>query len=329
MRESTVPADTDGGWKQVIEDFAEEFFRFFFPEVHARIDFGREYSFLNQELAALFSGTRAGRRHVDKLIQVHWKNASPSPILLHVEVQAQRDAGFTRRMFDYNYRIGRRYNRPVLSLALLVDGCGNFRPDRYFQETMGCSTEFRFRTVKLIDFKSEEELLADANPFAVATLIQLRKLRAGRDMERRFNDKVALMRELYRRNYSRENVQRLFWFMDHILTLPEDLTERFRDEVEMIEEESNMPYLSIYERRAMEKGREEGREEGIEKGIRDGIVSAVHQALEVRFGDVPQALLERIERCETTEQLKMLHRQALSVASLDELQSWLDRGALT
>ena len=30
-------ADMDGGWKQVIEDYTEEFFRFFFPEVHAAV----------------------------------------------------------------------------------------------------------------------------------------------------------------------------------------------------------------------------------------------------------------------------------------------------
>ena len=36
-------------------------------------------------------------------------------VLLHVEVQAQRDPEFPRRMFDYYSRICKRYQRPVAS----------------------------------------------------------------------------------------------------------------------------------------------------------------------------------------------------------------------
>ncbi len=40
----------DGGWKQIIEDFIEEFFRFYFPKIHAMIDFEAEIQFLDKEL---------------------------------------------------------------------------------------------------------------------------------------------------------------------------------------------------------------------------------------------------------------------------------------
>lgn len=36
-------ADMDGGWKQLIEKYLEAFFRFFFPAVHAGIDFRQNY----------------------------------------------------------------------------------------------------------------------------------------------------------------------------------------------------------------------------------------------------------------------------------------------
>ena len=87
MDEPTA-ADMDGGWKQVIEDFLEEFFRFFFPAVHAGIDFQQGYQYLDKELAKVMVDAEAGDREVDKLIQVHWgrgrgvdspARGSPSP----------------------------------------------------------------------------------------------------------------------------------------------------------------------------------------------------------------------------------------------------------
>ena len=65
-------ADMDGGWKQIIEDYLEEFFHFFFPQVHAAIDFRRECQSLDKELAKIMVGAEVGDREVDKLIQVHW-----------------------------------------------------------------------------------------------------------------------------------------------------------------------------------------------------------------------------------------------------------------
>jgi hypothetical protein len=68
------------------------------------------------------------------------------------------------------------------------------------------------------------------------------------------------------------------------------------------------------------EGREEGLEVGLEKGTRQGIVVAVRPTLEVRFGGAPQPLPGSIARCENVEQWRALHRQAMTVGSLDELQ---------
>ena len=72
-----------------------------------------------------------------------------------------------------------------------------------------------------------------------------------------------------------------------------------------------MPYLTTFEQKALEQG--------IEKGIRQGIVDALRQTLTVRFGDVPESLLESIQQIKSIEELQTLHKLALTVASLDEL----------
>ncbi|MBI3822713.1 MAG: hypothetical protein HY289_08535 [Planctomycetes bacterium] len=47
-------------------------------------------------------------------------------------------------MFVYHYRLLDRYNRRVVSLAVLGDDDTDWRPDRYNDELWGCSIEFRF-----------------------------------------------------------------------------------------------------------------------------------------------------------------------------------------
>ena len=325
MSEQTA-ADMDGGWKQMIEDYLEEFFRFFFPHVHASINFQAGYKFLDKELAKVMVDTETGDRRADKLIQVQWIDDAVQWILLHVEVQAQRDADFAQRMYVYNYRIWDRYQKPVISLALLVDASATFRPDRFRQGMAGCQLDFRFPVVKLLDYKTEDELAADPSPFALASLIQLRKIQAGNDVQQRYRFKLAFIRELYCRGYERDDILRLFRFMDYILRLPDELASRFRSELESMEERLSMPYVTSVERLARQEGIELGFEKGIEKGIERGLQSIrdlLLQTVQIRFGQVPDPLRASINACTSTEQLSDFHRRALLANSLSELPAHL------
>jgi hypothetical protein len=316
-------SDMDGGWKQIIEDYLEEFFRFFFPRIHASINFNAEYHFLDKELAKLMVDTETGGRRVDKLIQVQWKDGSIEWILLHVEVQAQREVDFARRMYVYHYRIWDRYKQPVISLALLADGNPNFRPNHFHRERAGCQLDFRFPIVKLLDYKTEEELAADPSPFALASLVQLRKIQAGKDVQQRYQFKLALIREMYSHGHSRDDIIKLLRFIDYILQLPEELAVQLRREVESIEEKFNMPYVTSFERLAKQEGVELGRQEGIEHGVLQGVRDSLLQTIEVRFGQIPEELRASVNACMSTETLSSFHRQALLAKSIDELPKQL------
>jgi len=313
-------ADMDGGWKQIIDDYLEEFFHFFYPRVHAAIDFRQTCQSLDKELAKIMVGAEVGDREVDKLLQVHWHDGGDELVLVHVEVQAQNEVDFAQRMCVYNCRIWERYRRPVVSLALLVDGDPQFRPDRYTRERVGCRLEFRYPVVKLLDYKSPEELAADPSPFAVASQVQLSKLQAGSDVQRRFEFKLALARQLYRRGYDREDVLKLFRFMDYVLTLPTELSRQFNGELEKIEEKLNMPYVTSIERNALARGIEQGRHEGQQEGMLHGVRDLLRQTLEVRFGKLPELLLHKIEQCQDVAALRAFHQQALIAGSLDDLE---------
>ena len=72
-----------------------------------------------------------GKRRVDRLVQVWLPDGLETWLLIHIEVQSQREPGFAKRMFVYYYRIVDRYDREVVSLAVLADAQRGWRPDTY------------------------------------------------------------------------------------------------------------------------------------------------------------------------------------------------------
>jgi hypothetical protein len=106
--------------KEALEHFLELFLAFFFPAVHEGLDWRRRYESLDKELQQIAHDARTGRRLADKLFKVWRKDGQEAWLLIHVEVQGQREQGFPERMFVYSYRIYDRYRRPVVSLAVLT-----------------------------------------------------------------------------------------------------------------------------------------------------------------------------------------------------------------
>ena len=62
-----------------------------------------------------------GRRLADTLVQVWRREGMDAWVLIHVEVQGQPEHDFARRMFVYYFRIFDRYERPLMSVAVLGD----------------------------------------------------------------------------------------------------------------------------------------------------------------------------------------------------------------
>ena len=94
--------DYDGPWKEILETYFEAFMRFFFPKAAADIDWSRGYEFLDKELQQVVRDAELGRRLVDKLVKVWRKNGAETWILIHIEVQGQKEETFTERMYVYN-----------------------------------------------------------------------------------------------------------------------------------------------------------------------------------------------------------------------------------
>lgn len=320
-----VPMDYDSPWKVIIERYFPEFMAFFFPRAYTAIDWTKGYTFLDKELQQIVRDAESGTRYVDKLVSVTRKETAETDwVLIHIEVQAQRDNDFARRMFVYHYRLYDRYERLVASMAVLSDANQGWRPQQFSHELFDCRVSLDFPVVKLLDYEQDWAALeADPSPFALVVMAQLQSIRTRRNPEERYAAKGQLTRLLYQKGYKRQDILELYRFLDWLMTLPVELEQRFRLDLEQIETEVKMRYVTSIERLAMQEGREEGREEGLEEGRQAGMREMVAETLRTRFGEVPEEVIGRINQIQDIEVLKMLQRQAVLADTLAEFEEAL------
>lgn len=303
----------DSPWKEILQLYFEEFMLFFFPEAHREIDWSRPPEFLDQELQQVIRDAELGKRLVDKLVKIYRIGGEESWILVHVEVQAQEESDFARRMYSYNYRIFDRYNRPVASIAVLGDEGINWLPSQFGYDLFGCHIDFQFPIIKLLEYKDRQaDLEASRNPFATVVMAHLAALATRGDRLKRKEQKLRLVKKLYDRGFRRKEVINLLAFIDWMLTLPSELEREFQYEVEQLEVERKMRYITSFERLGMEKG--------LEKGIEKGLIKGIAVGLKLKFGESGQNLLPEIESIEDVEKLSAILDAIENVNSVDELR---------
>jgi len=90
-----------------------------------------------------------GRKHADKLVRVWSLQDEPFHVMIHIEVQSDKDLNFPKRMYIYNYRIFDKSYRPVTSPAILADEVNSWRPNGYTSEQF---------TQNLIAYEEEQKM---------------------------------------------------------------------------------------------------------------------------------------------------------------------------
>jgi Putative transposase, YhgA-like len=103
-KHSSAKADFDSPWKEALDYFLQPFLAFFFPHVHAGIDWSKGYEALDKELHQIARSARSRKALADKLFKVWRQNAQEAWLLIHIEVQGQPEDDFPLRMFRYNTR---------------------------------------------------------------------------------------------------------------------------------------------------------------------------------------------------------------------------------
>ena len=175
-------------------------------------------------------------------------------------------------MFVYFYRIFDKYDKPLVSLAILGDDNPEWRPKTFGQDVFGCRINFEFPIVKLLDFaKDIETLERSQNPFATVVLAHLITLQTAGNPRDRCDWKLRLVRPLYEKGKSRAEVRQMFRVIDWMMDLPRNLELQFLADVDLIEQEKSMPYVTSIDRLIREEIEAEASKAGLERGLKQGL----------------------------------------------------------
>ncbi len=315
-RKRRARTDYDSAWKRALTNHFEACILFFFPHIHAEIDWERRVEFLDNALRAIIGGKKSRNRHADKLVKVFLKTGEPRWLLIHIEVQTQFDPAFPKRMFHYYYRAFDRYDVQVVSLAILADLNPNWRPDRYETEKWGCSAMLRYPIVKLNDWRGKwAELERSKNPFAFVVMAFLKTQDSAGDGPLRFRFKLELTRSLYASGFKKEDIEAIFSIIDSFMTLPDNLSRKFDTKVDQILEEPTMPFVSALERAYQRRGKRIGEKLGRARGVREAVI----QVIKSRFGKVPGKIAKSIASEGDVGELQEMLVLAANAKSLDEI----------
>lgn len=222
----------DNPWREPLDAYFPDFLALCFPRLHGDVDWAHGWRSLDREASEVFRDGDRGGRAVDTLTRVQGKNGGERIVHVHVELEGGYDADFPRRMFVSNIRLLERQRRPVVSLAVLADDRPGWRPESFRFRQWGCDLAFRFPRVKLWDYYERwPELEASRNPFATAVLAHLKARATRLDPRGRLDWKILLVRSLCFKGYPRQDVGRLYRFIDRLLRLPPELQQQFEDDV--------------------------------------------------------------------------------------------------
>ena len=143
----------------------------------------------------------------------------------------------------------------------------------YSWEGYGTRVKYEFPVFKLYE-GDEEALKASDNPFDWAHLAGLRAWKSRNSEPRKLGYLKEMLKLLDERGWDHADKAQLLVFMEGVIHLTEDESSREYEEWESALEEAKEAgrmYVSIMERKGIEKGIQLGRTEGIQLGEARGI----------------------------------------------------------
>ena len=302
-----------------MEIFLEPFLRLCFPKVHGLIDWRFSPVFLETELQQIAPRGPEGVRAVDKLVKVRLRSGAEEWLFIHIEIQAQAERDFPARMWAYFCGIFHKFQQRVISLAVLADERPNWRPCSYQAELGGCAVHFEYPTFKVIDLEDAAGVFErTSNPFALLIAAHQAALATRSDASGRYAERFRLVRYLYRGGMERRALVDLFRLIEALTRLPEEMELRFRRELATFERTEAMMTTESIPSFIEVKAKEEGRQEGRQEGRAQGLEQAVLDALEARFGAVPEEVRSKLHGIAEPERLRQAHRLAITTRSLQQ-----------
>ena len=258
-------------------------------------------------------------------MQIHYQDGTEDWVLLHLEVQSQRDDDFAQRMFTYYYRLLDAYNRTVTSVAILADPNPDWRVDHYEAKMATSTLRFDFTTKKLLDYDLSE-LQNSSNPFAIIAEAHLKAQETRKKPEQGYRNLLRIAKNLMMRGLSQEEVLELLHLVEWLFTLPNELELKYKQEIDEFQKENKMSYVSIFEREGIKQGIEQGLQQGIQQGLQQGLqqgeAALVLRQLNRKVGELDEEVATIISGL-PTNQIEELGDALLDFEEREDLDNWL------
>ncbi len=259
----TEPIDHDSPWKEALDQFLRPFLELTFPGIAVLIDWTEQPTSLEQEFRALVPDAVSGPLRTDKLVEVRLLDGSGQWLLIHFEVQMQRDADLPRRLYDYQHRIRQRHPVPLVTLAILGDPSRTWRPDTYRVEFAGCHLEFKYLVCKLLDFEHQLDLPIHRHNRAIFVIAaHLATQRHRQDPKGLYDLRLELTVRLLDAGDTDDEIWKLLRLIDGLMPLTDELTTPSRESLQQRQDPNDMAYVTSFERFRDQKGCQEGRPRG-------------------------------------------------------------------
>ncbi len=222
-------------WKEIISKLTFRFIEFFAPKLYSKIDTTVEPDFKEQEFHRLVATKLKGKKITDKLVKLKLTTGNEKYLLIHIEIQANKETDFNERMFQYFYRIIDKYDLKyndveVIAIFLKPDmdktGSGVFKYEGEYTRL-----NFLFQIYNIFDTHTEEELLKNKNPFALVILASRYALRTKENSEQRLLFKNELIKLCIEWEYSIHEIKALFMFIEVLLQLNHDLEIEYKRDI--------------------------------------------------------------------------------------------------
>jgi predicted transposase/invertase (TIGR01784 family) len=310
------------------QEVAEDFLRNYLPQevfdclVPESLNLTKD-SFVDKELGAYYS---------DLLYQIDLRDGSDSYVYVLFEHKSYPESLISFHLLRYMVKIWEQHlkqkmsgNLPIIIPIVIYHGTVKWKASKNFIGLFKCPEELeRF----LPDFS---HVLCDISGFRdeeikgimtlKATLLLLKYILRD-ELRDRLPAILGLLKELISKKTGMEYLETVLTYLvrgtDRV---DEEDMRRAMEEVLPLTGGEIMPTIA-------EKWIEQGVQQGVQQGIQQGILQtsreSVIEALEVRFDAVTQSVLKRLEDIDDPNVLKMLHKRALRVGSLQEFQDAMD-----
>jgi hypothetical protein len=242
---------------------------------------------------------------IDLLVEVKLAGQDKT-FLFHLEAQSYSESQIGRRMFYYLARLHQNYVKDIYPIVIFSFD----RPYRAENDTFKIEfpnrkvLEFRFHAIQL-NRLNWRDYIDRPNPVAAALMAKMKIAKRDRPKV-----KAECLRLLVTLKLDPAKTRLISKFVDTYLRLNAQEEQTFQAEIDK---------LGVAQKEAIMQVTTSWEETGIEKGQR----SLLNLLLEQKFGQLPDALSDRISSL-SPDKLSTLAIALLSFSAIDDLSHWLE-----